>query len=171
MIVDDLRDTLYRAITSPKGDGFMPIRIQKDLARRLNMTLGSPLCSRGESTKRREALTRLELLRKRGADAASSGVAPREAAPVMVYFQKDRNVRELGRVEELLSAKSIVFTRLDVAGDEATLDFVMRESKCKEDELPIVFVAGTAIGGFADLVKADVSGDLERQVFGSRAAS
>ena len=171
MLVDALRDTLYRAITTPRGDSLLPIRVQKDLARRLNMTLGSPLCSREEAVKRREARQRLQQLR-RGSDSAATAKAtrPREAAPVMVYFEKDRNVRELGRVEELLGAKGIPFTPLDVRGDEATLHFVMREAKCKEDELPVVFVAGTAIGGYTALVAADVSGDLERRVFGSPVA-
>lgn len=172
MLVDSLRDSLYRVITTPRGDGFAPVRIQKDLARRLNMTLGSPLCSRQESEKRREAARRLAQLRRGDGHAggATANAAPREAAPVMVYFEKDRNVRELGRVEELLAAKSIAFTRLDVRGDEATLDFVMREAKCKEDELPVVFVAGTAIGGYAALVAADVSGELARRVSGSPVA-
>lgn len=170
MLVDALRDSLYRAITTPRGDSLLPIRIQKDLARRLNMTLGSPLCSREESMKRREAAQRLEQLRRGGSNATAKAPAPREAAPVMVYFEKDRNVRELGRAEELLGAKGIPFTRLDVRGDEATLDFVMREAKCKQDELPVVFVAGTAIGGYTALVAADVSGDFERRVFGSPVA-
>src|SRR5277367_2113736 len=103
MLVDSLRDSLYRVITTPRGDAFAPIRIQKDLARRLNMTLGSPICSREESAKRREAASRLAKLRSPGASAASAKAAPREAAPVMVYFEKDRNARELGRIEELLA--------------------------------------------------------------------
>ena len=167
MLVDALRDTLYRAITTPRGDAFAPIRIQKDLARRLNMTLGSPLCSRDEAAKRREAARRLHDLRSGHGGAATKTAAVREAAPVMVYFEKDRNARELGRIEELLGAKGIAFTKLDVRGDEVTLDFVMREAKCKDDDLPIVFVAGTAIGSFTALVTADVSGELERRVFGS----
>lgn len=169
MLVDSLRDSLYRALTTPRGDSFAPIRVQKDLARRLNTTLGSPLCSREESVKRREAARRLEELRRTAGPggASAESATPREAAPVMVYFEKDRNVRELGRVEELLGAKGIAFTRLDVRGDEATLDFVMREARCKQDELPVVFVAGAAIGGFAALVAADVSGELQRRVLGS----
>ncbi len=174
MLVDALRDTLYRAITTPRGDSLLPIRLQKDLARRLNMTLGSPLCSRQESEKRREAALRLEQLRRQGGRGGSSTAAkaakPREVAPVMVYFEKDRNARELGRVEEPLGATGIPFTPLAVRGDEAALHFVMREAKCKEDELPVVFVAGTAIGGYTALVAADVSGDLERRVFGSPVA-
>jgi|ERR1019366_7665156 hypothetical protein len=170
MLVDRLRDSLYRVITTPRGDAFAPLRIQKDLARRLNMTLGSPLCSREEGEKRREAAVRLDRLRHGSpGDTASKSDRVREAAPVMVYFEIDRNVRELGRVEELLAAKGIAFTKLDVRGDEVTLDFVMREAKCKDDELPIVFVAGTAIGGFTALVAADVSGELERRVYGSPA--
>jgi hypothetical protein len=170
MLVDALRDTLYRAITTPRGDSLLPIRVQKDLARRLNMTLGSPLCSREEAARRREAAQRLEQLRRGESTHASRATKLREAAPVMVYFEKDRNVRELGRVEELLGAKGIPFTPLDVRGDEATLDFVMRKASCKEDDLPIVFVAGTAIGNYTALVAADVSGDLERRVFGSPVA-
>src|SRR5271169_5427629 len=117
MLVDRLRDSLYRAITTPRGDAFAPIRIQKDLARRLNMTLGSPLCSRDEAAKRRESARRLHDLRSGPGDTTSKTAAVREAAPVMVYFEKDRNVRELGRVEELLGAKGIAFTKLDVRGD------------------------------------------------------
>ncbi len=61
-------------------------------------------------------------------------------------------MRELVRIEELLSAKSYAWTRLDVAGDEATLDFVMREAACERDDLPVVFVANRVIGNFEALV-------------------
>jgi len=67
----------------------------------------------------------------------------REPAPVMVYFEKDRNQRLIERVQELLTAKGIAFQALDVSGDAATIAFVVREAKCEDDDLPIVFVAGT----------------------------
>ena len=84
----------------------------------------------------------------------------------MVYFEKDRNQRLKDRVEEMLKARGIAYRCLDVAGDEATMSFVTREAKCKEDELPIVFVAGTPVGGYNELVAWDVSGKLKTSVFG-----
>ncbi|HEX2875411.1 MAG TPA: hypothetical protein VHP33_29370 [Polyangiaceae bacterium] len=91
----------------------------------------------------------------------------REPAPVMVYFEKDRNQRLIERVRELLEAKQIPFRALDVSGDAATLAFIVREAKCEDDDLPIVFVGGTVVGGFNELVDWDVSGRLKTAVFGS----
>jgi hypothetical protein len=156
-----LRDTLYRAITTSRGDSFAAVRVPKEIARDINETLGSFLASREEITKRAAAGARLEeLLAARPAPKKGSSVA----APVLVYFEKDRNVRELARIEELLGAKGIAWKRLDVAGDEATLAFVMLKAKCEKDELPVVFVADTPVGGYEALVSADVSGDLARLV-------
>jgi hypothetical protein len=92
--------------------------------------------------------------------------ARREPVPVMVYFEKDRNQRLIERVRELLESKQIPFRALDVSGDAATLAFVMREAKCEDDDLPIVFVGGTVVGGFNELVDWDVSGKLKTAVFG-----
>jgi glutaredoxin len=168
MLIDAIRAGLYRAITTPRGDGFAPVRIPKDIARRINSTLGRPLGSGEELAKRRAASQKLAHLRS-GAPAKAEEAKPdaRPAAPVMVYFEKGRNQRELDRVKDTLDARAIPYTLLDVAGDEATLDFVMREAKCEADELPAVFVAGKAIGGRAALVAADASGELLRLVYGA----
>jgi hypothetical protein len=173
-MLDAVKDALYRAITSPKGDTLAPIRLPKDLARRLNATFGSPLAPMKELARRKDARGRLAALKdaRNGngaahvAPAESSAVKP-DAAPVMVYFEKDRGVRELSRIEEALGSKGIPYKLLDVTGDESTLDFVMREAGCERDELPVVFVAGEAIGNFPALVKADVSGELQRAVYGA----
>jgi hypothetical protein len=170
-MLDAVKDAVYRAITSPKGDSLAPIRIPKDLARRLNATFGSPLAPIAELARRRDALGRLSALKDARLAGAVPPPAPRdekpEAAPVMVYFEKDRGVRELSRIEEALGAKGIPYKLLDVAGDESTLDYVMREAGCDRDELPVVFVGGAAIGSFPALVKADVSGELQRAVYGA----
>jgi hypothetical protein len=156
-----VRSALHRAITTPRGDSLAPVRIPKDLARRLNVALGSPLAPRDELVRREQARARLAQLRHQTTPGTRT---PREAAPVLVYFEKDRNVRELVRIEELLAAKAIAWKRLDVAGDEATLDFVLLQAKCKRDELPVVFVADRAVGGYEALVRSDVSGELARLV-------
>ena len=167
-MLDRVRDALYRAIATPTGDSLAPIRLPKDLARRLNTTLGRPLAPLDELGKRARGRQRLAELRS----AQASGAAPtdstttKEAAPILVYFEKDRNVRELTRIEELLGAKGYTWKRLDVGGDEATLDFVMREAGCERDDLPIVYVASRMIGPFAELLRADVSGELAAAVGG-----
>jgi len=170
MLLERVRDALYRAMIGPAGDSLAPVRIQKDLARRLNTTLGRPLAPLDELTKRARGRARLKELRAlHGARAPEPKTAPtaaKVAAPVLVYFEKDVNVRELLRIEELLGAKGHAWTRLDVAGDEATLDFVMREAACERDDLPVVFVANRAIGNLEALVRADVSGELARAIAG-----
>ena len=79
----------------------------------------------------------------------------------------ERELLPMPGIEELLAAKGFAWERLDVGGDEATLDFVTRQAGCKPDELPVVFVADRAVGGYEALVRADVSGELARLVLGS----
>jgi glutaredoxin len=165
---DLIRTSLHRVITTPVGDRFLPVRLPKDLARRVNMTLGTPICDRAELERRRAAREQLAKLRSAGTSSSteSSGL-PRVAAPVVVYFEKDRNARLLGRIKEALDAKGIAYTELDVTGDANTKNYVMREAKCKEDDLPIVFVATAVVGGYNDLVEWDVSGKLATAVYGA----
>jgi hypothetical protein len=158
-----LRDALFRAIESPTGDSIAPVRIPKDLARRLNVTLGSPLATREELARRSDAAARLRDLRS-APKAPSAGDSVR--APILVYCESNRNVRELTRIEELLAAKGYAFRRLDIADDEATLDFVLRKAGCDRDELPVVFVADRVVGRYDALVSSDVSGELARFVNG-----
>jgi hypothetical protein len=162
-MLDRVRDALYRAITTPRGDSLAPVRVPKDLARRLNTTLGRPLAAREEIARRDSARARLAALRSGGQAPAAHASAP---APILVYCEGDRNVRELLRIEELLGAKGYAWKRLDVASDEATVDFVTRKAKVERDELPVVFVADEAVGPYDALVRADVSGELERLVRG-----
>jgi hypothetical protein len=160
-MLDRVRDAIFRAITTPRGDGVPFLRIPKDLARRLNSTLGMPLATRDELAKRAKARARLAELRAAGVKAAG---ARDEGPPVFVYFESDRRVRERIRVEEMLGAKGIAYKCFDVAGDEAMIDFVTRTAGCERDDLPVVFVADRAVGPYAALVEADVSSELARLV-------
>ena len=132
-----------------------------DLAQRVNNVLGEPICSKEELKRRRDARAKLAELRKAGAKRTPM---QREQAPVQVYHEGDRNARLLGRVKELLDSKSVKYTLLDVAGDQPTKEFVMLQSKCKEDELPIVFIGGVVVGGYNELVDWEVSGKLAKSL-------
>jgi hypothetical protein len=163
-MLDIIRTRLHGAITSPTGDALFPIRITKDLARRANILIGMPLCSSEELAKRNAATQKLILLRQNGGISKPEAGAVKVLAPVTLYFEKNRNTRELLRIEELLDAKKISFQKRDITGDEATMVFVTRSAKCKEDDLPVLFVADEAIGNFAAIVAADVSGDLAKKI-------
>jgi glutaredoxin len=164
MVIDIVRTSLHKVLTTKVGEGLLPVRLPRDLARRVNVVFGEPICSRAEIDRRRSARKRLEELRR--APVSTKSEAKPVMAPVVVYFEKDRNTRLVVRIKEALDAKSIAFTELDVSGDPASKNYVMREAKCKEDDLPIVFIAGTAVGGYNDLVEWDVSGKLEKAVRG-----
>jgi glutaredoxin len=159
-MLDTLRTSLDRLLTSRTGDSFAPVRVPRDLARRMNVALGKPVCSSEELEKRRSALVRLATLRS----AKVAAPVVYEQAPVMVYFEKNKSQKTVERVEELLTSKGIAFKKLDVAGDEATMQFVCRAASCEDDDLPVVFIAGDVVGTYAKLVEWDVSGKLARAV-------
>jgi hypothetical protein len=163
-MLDLVRTSIHRVITTSVGDGLLPIRVPKDLARRVNVMLGEPICSQEELERRRAGRAKLASLR-RGVGVTETKAAQVQA-PVMVYFEKERNARMLGRIQEMLDAKGIAYTLLDVAGDETTQDFVLREARCKLDDLPVVFIAATPVGGYAELVDWDVSGRLAKALAG-----
>ena len=167
-MLDFVRTGLHRAITTPAGDSLFPIRMSKDIARRVNTLFSQPICSQAELDRRRAGLAKLEELKRNGGKPVG-GSAPVEAAqaPVLVYYEKDRNARMLGRIQEMLDAKNVKYTLLDVAGDPNTRDFVKREAQVKDDDLPVVFVASTVIGGYNELVDADVSGKLAKALRGA----
>src|SRR3954466_585902 len=97
---DSIRTLLHKAITTPRGDSLAPIRLPKQMAKGLNELLGEPICSPEELEKRRaEEKARVERI------LHPQGSVKREAAPVVVYFEKDRNARELVRVNEVLGAR------------------------------------------------------------------
>jgi ribosome-binding factor A len=163
-MLDTLRTRLHGAITSPKGDGLFPIRVTKDLARRANIYVGMPLCSDEDLAKRKAAAEKLQNLRKNGGISNHAAEKQKVLAPVTLYFEKNRNNRELLRIEELLEAKGIQFQKRDLTGDEATMLFVTRTAKCKDDDLPVLFVADEVIGNYGAIVAADVSGDLAKKI-------
>ncbi|MCC7000300.1 MAG: glutaredoxin [Deltaproteobacteria bacterium] len=96
--------------------------------------------------------------------AAASAAAGREAAPVMLYM--DWNSRhDLKRITEVLISAGIKWQELDVTEDESTRAWVKANGGV--EDLPVLFVAGEAIGGYQEVAQADVTGELGRKVFGA----
>ena len=144
-----IRTLLYRAMTTKRGDGIALFRINKQIARGVHDLFGAPFAPVSTEAQTRRVET-------------SS-----EPAPVMVYMEKDRNVRERIKIEDTLRARNINYRLLDVSEDAATKSFVVQAAQCEEDDLPVVFVGGAVVGCYNELVQWDVSGQLARAVFGA----
>jgi glutaredoxin len=83
--------------------------------------------------------------------------------PVIVYFDgKDHRTKT--KVEELLRGRDLAFKVLDVSNDESERSWVI--TAAKSEEFPIVVIAGTPVGGLAELTQLDVTGELKRRAFG-----
>jgi glutaredoxin len=150
-VTDKLRAQVHTALTSTRGDSLRPVRLLREMLGTANDLVGRPFCSQAELDERR--------LETRSA----ATVAPREAAPVMLYFDgKDHRTKK--KIEELLVARDIRFRVLDVTDDEATRSWATTQAK--QLELPLVFIAGAPVGGLHELMQLDVNGELKKRVFG-----
>jgi glutaredoxin len=102
-----------------------------------------------------------------GAKGTNGKAAPAPAAvlqaPVFIYFD-GRDHRTKGKIEELLDGQRIAFKVLDVTDDEAERSWVT--TAAHSNELPIVVIAGTPVGGLGELTQLNLSGELQRRVFG-----
>jgi glutaredoxin len=151
-VTDKVRIFLGDALASHTGNQYKPVRILREALGTANDLVGRPLCSADE------------LRRRRGEPTDTAAGAAREAAPVMVYFDgKDHRTKK--KIEELLKAKNVPYSVLDVTDDEATRSWAVTQAKL--DEFPLVFIAGESVGGLHELTQLDVNGGLTRRVFGS----
>jgi hypothetical protein len=154
-LLDKLRDRGWRAIAN--NDGAIA-----SAARRMNDTLGRPLASADELA------DRAAFAGGYGAKSAAPAVTPgakKEVAPVIVYYFKDKQHRDAGKLTEVLDANAIPYRVVNLDGDEATQAAVRRDAKGRGG--PLCFIAGECVGGRTELVNLAGSGELKRRVFGS----
>ena len=142
-----------------------------ELARRANEALGRPLADEAELAERREFEERAA--RSPGAPGASAGkpaaAAPaaaataKEPAPVIVYHM-DQTRRDALKLTEILDAAGVPYRVSNIQEDPAAQMAVRRDSK--GFRLPVVFIAGEPVGGRAELLNLQTSGELKKKVFG-----
>jgi glutaredoxin len=151
VITEKLRALVQQGLQESQSDGALVRRV-REVANTVNDLLGKPIRSQDASAQ--------------NVAGAPVVVTPlvREQAPVILYFDgKDHRTKT--KMEELLAARDIKFSLLDVTNDEAERSWVI--TAAKREEFPIVVIAGTAVGGFEELTQLDVQGDLKRRVFGT----
>jgi glutaredoxin len=164
-ITEKLRAFAYRQIEGDgSGKSHPMVQHARNLASIVNELLGQPL--RPADAGQAAAGSAGSPANTNGTSHATPAVFVKplavRQAPVIVYFDgKDHRTRV--KVEELLRGRDIAFQVLDVTDDEAERSWVTTAAKMTE--FPIVVVAGTPVGGLAELTQLDLSGDLVRRVF------
>jgi glutaredoxin len=150
--LDRIRAEAHRAIDKLPGK-------VGEAARRANQALGRPLADADELADRRAFEARST------APAAAASAAPRgrEAAPVIVYHM-DKTRRDAAKLTEVLDGAGIPYKVMNLQDDPAAQAAVRRDSK--GFRMPVVFIAGEAIGGRTELTNLATSGDLSKKVFG-----
>jgi glutaredoxin len=149
----------YEKLVAPRRDVRPVARHLRNLASIANELLGRPLRPPSAPSGADAAPAAVPVERK---PAAPAGKAPStRRAPVLVYFD-GKDHRALARVEDLLRGRGFAYQVLDVSADEAERSWAT--TAAKSDELPLVFVAGAPVGGWQELLQADVSGELGRLV-------
>lgn len=130
-----------------------------DLARKANEALGRPLADADELADRRA----FGSPRVGSATVTTASPAPqRDAAPVVVYHM-DKTRRDATKLTELLDGAGIPYKVSNIQEDPAAQAAVRRDSN--GHRLPVVFVAGEAIGGRAELTNLISSGELKKLVW------
>jgi len=157
-ITDRLRDLAYRAIEGDRRRDKPLVKHLRNLASIANEILGQPI----------RASTAAPAAATAPTPASAPPVASRAsgpiAAPVFVYFD-GKDHRTKAKIEELLRSRQIAFKVLDVTDDEAERSWVT--TAAHSTEFPIVVIAGTPVGGLAEVTQLDLTGDLARKVFGA----
>jgi glutaredoxin-related protein len=149
-MLDTIRVRVHDLLSSERGNQLRPVRLVRGVLGTANDLVGRPFCSRAELDERRGA-------------KATEETTKREAAPVMLYFDgKDHRTKK--KMEEILKAREVPYRVLDVTDDASTRSWAVTQAK--QDEFPLLFIAGAPVGGLHELMQLDVNGDLARRVFG-----
>ncbi len=138
-----------------------------ELARRANEALGRPLADEVELAERRAFEARAGGQEAPGPapGAAAAPASASEPAPDIVYHM-DKSRRDALKLTELLDAAGVPYRISNIQEDPAAQMAVRRDSK--GFRLPVVFIAGEPIGGRAELLNLQASGELKLKVFGKR---
>ncbi|MBA3817952.1 MAG: hypothetical protein H0X17_03605 [Deltaproteobacteria bacterium] len=152
--LDGVRARAHASITKLPGKA-------GELARKANEVLGRPLADRSELDDRRAFDARGAVHTQVTASAVPSH---HEAAPVIVYHM-DKTRRDAIKLTDMLDAEKIPYKVSNIQEDPAAQMAVQRDSE--GHRLPLVFIAGEAIGGRAELANLISSGELKKKVFGA----
>jgi len=160
-----LRTLVYEKLMEPDGRKMHPVaRHLRNAASIVNELLPDGIRIEAPAAAGSAPEPRPTAANGHGAGVTAAVPARPAQAPVFVYFD-GRDHRTKTKIEELLNGQKIAFKVLDVTDDEAEKSWVT--TAAHTNELPIVVIAGTPIGGLGELTQLNLSGELQRRVFGA----
>ncbi len=133
-----------------------------DLARKANAVLGRPLADEAELEDRRAFASKGGTTITTASKSTAS--AETATAPVIVYHM-DKTRRDATKLTDMLDAENVPYKVSNIQEDPAAQMAVRRDSA--GFRLPVLFIAGDAIGGRAELANLIASGELKKRVFGA----
>ena len=155
-IADRLRAKAHAAIDKLPGKA-------GELARKANEALGRPLADANELEDRRAFASKVGSATVTSGSKAVVAATNAAVAPVIVYHM-DKTRRDATKLTDMLDAEKIPYKVSNIQEDPAAQMAVRRDSN--GHRLPIVFIAGDAIGGRAELSNLITTGELKKKVFG-----
>jgi glutaredoxin-related protein len=146
-----------------KGFGLLD-RLGSSRLQKLNDVMGRPLAPFEELAERRafEAGQSSPAHADNAENASTGSESATTAAPVLVFYM-DKQRRDVAPIVQILQDQRIAHSVLNIEGDLAAQAATRRDSK--GFRLPVVFIAGEAIGGKIELINAIATGDLKRRVY------
>ena len=133
-----------------------------ELATKANEALGRPFADEHELADRRAFSTGGASPEPKPAAAPAATPVP-AVAPVIVYHM-DKTRRDALKLVEILEGAGIPHQVSNIQEDAAAQFAVRRDSG--GHRMPVVFIAGEVIGGRAELINLQTTGELKKKVFG-----
>lgn len=134
------------------------------LALKANEALGRPLADSHE-LEDRKAFTGVAGGARIVAASKPVVAAPDAEIALVVVYHMDKSRRDSTVLTDMLTAELIPFRVINIQEDPSAQMSVKRDSK--GFRLPLVMIAGEAIGGRAELSNLIASGQLKKRVFGA----
>jgi glutaredoxin len=139
--LDRFRDRAWRLLERP---GTLA-----SVGRKVNDALGRPLAPEAELADRRAFEAGYPSITSSEASGSQTVTGAAVAAPVVVFYM-DKQRREVDRLTPILDDAGVAYELRSLENDPAAQAAVRRDSK--GFRLPVVFVAGDAVGGRQELV-------------------
>jgi glutaredoxin len=154
-MLDRFKKKAHAMLSSQRGEKFAPVRLARKVALRANDALGRPIASEQELAER-------AAYEAAGRGATVETKAERVAAPVMI-FHLDKHHVKVKKMRDVLDSAGIPYQTQNLENDPAGISATNRDAG--GFKMPVVFIAGTCVGGLEQLINLNGNRELDKLVY------